>query len=124
MRSLIFITHTHKDRNIYYYNIQELPESFRQSGNGYKPCPIKLTGHLDTPLLGLVNKLAENTHNVWSLDKIKRGWTYGLSEVSPVNDQCGTVKLRVYCIQRECVRRSDKLLPFSMLKKCDRECSK
>jgi hypothetical protein len=29
----------------------------------------------------LVDLLAENTHNVWAKDRIKHGWTYGMSEV-------------------------------------------
>jgi len=29
----------------------------------------------------LVEQLAENTHNVWSKERIKQGWTYGLTEV-------------------------------------------
>ena len=30
----------------------------------------------------LVELLAENTHNVWAKERIKHGWTYGLSEVN------------------------------------------
>jgi hypothetical protein len=28
----------------------------------------------------LIESLARNTHNVWAKEKIKRGWTFGLSE--------------------------------------------
>ncbi len=28
----------------------------------------------------LVDKLAENTHNVWARERISQGWTYGLNE--------------------------------------------
>ena len=33
----------------------------------------------------LVELMAENTHNVWSQDRIQQGWTYGLNEVSCMN---------------------------------------
>ena len=39
-------------------------------------CP--LAGKLEE----LVEKLAENTHMVWSKERIQQGWTYGLNEVS------------------------------------------
>ncbi len=30
----------------------------------------------------LVDRLAENTHNVWARERISQGWTYGLNEDS------------------------------------------
>lgn len=51
--------------------------------NGYKPAPLDLS---DVKLLPaqevLVDKLAENAHNVWAKDRIKQGWTYGIQQVS------------------------------------------
>ena len=50
--------------------------------NGYRPAPLDLSGiALNEKCLELVELLAENTHNVWSKERIKQGWTYGLTEV-------------------------------------------
>lgn len=50
--------------------------------NGYKPSPLDLS---DIKLIPgqelLVDKLAENAHNVWAKDRIKQGWTYGIQQV-------------------------------------------
>lgn len=50
--------------------------------NGYKPAPLDLS---DVKLTAgqevLVDKLAENAHNVWAKDRIKQGWTYGIQQV-------------------------------------------
>uniref|UniRef100_A0A674HFS1 B30.2/SPRY domain-containing protein n=1 Tax=Taeniopygia guttata TaxID=59729 RepID=A0A674HFS1_TAEGU len=49
--------------------------------NGYKPAPLDLS---EVKLLPsqefLVDKLAENAHNVWAKDRIKQGWTYGIQQ--------------------------------------------
>ena len=56
--------------------------SFTQS-NGYRPAPLDLSGiELNERCQDLVELLAENTHNVWSKERIKQGWTYGLTEVT------------------------------------------
>lgn len=51
--------------------------------NGYKPAPLDLS---DVKLTAgqevLVDKLAENAHNVWAKDRIKQGWTYGIQQVA------------------------------------------
>lgn len=53
--------------------------------NGYKPAPLDLS---DVKLTAgqevLVDKLAENAHNVWAKDRIKQGWTYGIQQVKAV----------------------------------------
>lgn len=50
--------------------------------NGYKPSPLDLSDIKLTPGQELlVDKLAENAHNVWSKDRIKQGWTYGIQQV-------------------------------------------
>ncbi len=36
---------------------------------------------LPTSMKPLIEALAKNTHNVWAREKIKRGWTFGLTEV-------------------------------------------
>ena len=62
---------------------QELEaERYRQS-NGYLPQPVDLDSvKLEQDLMGLVERLAENCHNVWAATRIKQGWTYGKSTVS------------------------------------------
>lgn len=51
--------------------------------NGYKPAPLDLTDVRLTPDQEiLVDKLAENAHNVWAKDRIKQGWTYGIQQVT------------------------------------------
>lgn len=44
----------------------------------YFPKPLD-TSHVELPasLLPLIERLAENTHEVWSAQRIKDGWTYG-----------------------------------------------
>ncbi|CAO4380202.1 unnamed protein product [Caenorhabditis nigoni] len=57
-----------------------LAQNFQQS-NGYKPGPLD-THEIQLPveLQPLTEALARNTHNIWAKEKIKRGWTFGLSE--------------------------------------------
>lgn len=53
--------------------------------NGYKPAPLDLSDvKLLPPQEILVDKLAENAHNVWAKDRIKQGWTYGIQQVRSV----------------------------------------
>ena len=55
--------------------------SYLQS-NGYKPMPLDLTAvPLSEKMKELVEQLAENTHRLWSSERIKLGWTYGLHDV-------------------------------------------
>lgn len=50
--------------------------------NGYKPAPLDLSDvKLNPGQEVLVDKLAENAHNVWAKDRIKQGWTYGIQQV-------------------------------------------
>ena len=52
--------------------------------NGYKPTPLELSEvKLNAGQELLVDKLAENAHNVWAKDRIKQGWTYGIQQVRP-----------------------------------------
>ena len=58
------------------------PERYLQP-NGYLPRPLNLEGViLSERLTDLVEKLAENAHNVWAASRIKEGWTYGTASVS------------------------------------------
>ena len=44
----------------------------------YTPAPIDTTDvTLSEELLALVERLAENTHDVWAAERIRQGWTYG-----------------------------------------------
>ncbi|NXF64058.1 RYR3 protein, partial [Ciccaba nigrolineata] len=58
----------------------KLPKNYMMT-NGYKPAPLDLS---EVKLLPsqefLVDKLAENAHNVWAKDRIKQGWTYGIQQ--------------------------------------------
>lgn len=50
--------------------------------NGYKPMPLELSEVKLNPAQELlVDKLAENAHNVWAKDRVKQGWTYGIQQV-------------------------------------------
>uniref|UniRef100_A0A8B9HRZ5 Ryanodine receptor 3 n=1 Tax=Astyanax mexicanus TaxID=7994 RepID=A0A8B9HRZ5_ASTMX len=58
----------------------KLPKDYMMS-NGYKPAPLELSEVKLTPGQEvLVDKLAENAHNVWAKDRIKQGWTYGIQQ--------------------------------------------
>ena len=44
----------------------------------YTPNPIDTSDiSLPSEILALVEKIAENTHNVWAKGRIAEGWTYG-----------------------------------------------
>ena len=47
--------------------------------NEYYPRPL-LVDHvqLDDQLLELVERLAEHTHDVWAVQRMRDGWTYGV----------------------------------------------
>ncbi|CAL9692587.1 unnamed protein product [Knipowitschia caucasica] len=58
----------------------KLPKDYMMS-NGYKPAPLELSDiKLKAGQGFLVDKLAENAHNVWAKDRIKQGWTYGIQQ--------------------------------------------
>ncbi|KFO32898.1 Ryanodine receptor 3 [Fukomys damarensis] len=58
----------------------KLPKNYMMT-NGYKPAPLDLSDvKLLPPQEILVDKLAENAHNVWAKDRIKQGWTYGIQQ--------------------------------------------
>ncbi|XP_033847359.1 ryanodine receptor 3 [Periophthalmus magnuspinnatus] len=58
----------------------KLPKDYVMS-NGYKPAPLELSDiKLNAGQEFLVDKLAENAHNVWAKDRIKQGWTYGIQQ--------------------------------------------
>lgn len=53
-----------------------------QLTSGYKPAPMDLTFiRLTQAQEAMVDKLAENAHNVWARDRIRQGWTYGIQQV-------------------------------------------
>ncbi len=65
----------------------KLPNTYVQS-NGYKPQPLDLSSiNLSTKMDELIETLAENTHNVWAAGRIKDGFTYGVSDVSFIQNK-------------------------------------
>ena len=60
-----------------------LPNDPYLQPNGYKPAPLDLSAiELTSKMEELVDRLAENTHNVWARERISQSWTYGLNEDS------------------------------------------
>ncbi len=61
----------------------ELPPDKYRMSNDYIPRPLNLAD-VSVPkcLSGLVEKLAENAHNVWAVGRISEGWTFGAATVS------------------------------------------
>uniref|UniRef100_A0A5F8GQR1 Ryanodine receptor 2 n=1 Tax=Monodelphis domestica TaxID=13616 RepID=A0A5F8GQR1_MONDO len=58
----------------------KLPKNYQLS-SGYKPAPMDLSFIKLTPSQeAMVDKLAENAHNVWARDRIRQGWTYGIQQ--------------------------------------------
>ncbi|XP_041921605.1 ryanodine receptor 2 isoform X1 [Alosa sapidissima] len=65
--------------------------------NGYRPSPVDLSHvTLTAAQEAIVDRLAENDHNLWAKDRIRQGWSYG-----PQQDVKG--------------KRSPHLVPFSLL---------
>ncbi|XP_063287318.1 ryanodine receptor 1 isoform X3 [Pelobates fuscus] len=74
----------------------KLPKTYVMS-NGYKPAPLDLSHVKLTPAQNtLVDKLAENGHNVWARDRVQQGWTYSI-------------------IQDIKNKRNPRLVPYSLL---------
>ncbi|KPP74149.1 hypothetical protein Z043_106725, partial [Scleropages formosus] len=74
----------------------KLPKTYMMS-NGYKPAPldlnhVKLTPNQNT----LVERLAENGHNVWARDRVRQGWTYSI-------------------VQDIANKRNPRLVPYNLL---------
>ncbi|XP_061072692.1 ryanodine receptor 1b isoform X3 [Conger conger] len=56
----------------------KLPKTYIMSSS-YKPAPLDLSHVKLTPNQNtLVEKLAENGHNVWARDRVRQGWTYSI----------------------------------------------
>ncbi|CDQ89992.1 unnamed protein product [Oncorhynchus mykiss] len=78
----------------------KLPKNYMMS-NGYKPTPLELSDVKLTPGQELlVDKLAENAHNVWAKDRVKQGWTYGILQVKHTDVKS---------------KRNPRLVPYSLL---------
>lgn len=44
----------------------------------YEPTPIDTSAiTLDNQLIELTERLAENTHDIWAIQRLHDGWTYG-----------------------------------------------
>nr|XP_014340342.1 PREDICTED: ryanodine receptor 2 [Latimeria chalumnae] len=58
----------------------KLPTKY-QLPSEYKPAPMDLSHlKLTSAQEAMVDKLAENAHNVWARDRIRQGWTYGIQQ--------------------------------------------
>ncbi|XP_046876649.1 ryanodine receptor 1 isoform X4 [Hypomesus transpacificus] len=56
----------------------KLPKTYVMSSS-YKPAPLDLSHVKLTPNQNtLVERLAENGHNVWARDRVRQGWTYSI----------------------------------------------
>lgn len=65
--------------------------------NGYKPAPLDLSHVRLTPAqTTLVDRLAENGHNVWARDRVSQGWSYSAVQDIPA-------------------RRNPRLVPYRLL---------
>lgn len=65
--------------------------------NGYKPAPLDLSHVRLTPAqTTLVDRLAENGHNVWARDRVAQGWSYSAVQDIPA-------------------RRNPRLVPYRLL---------
>uniref|UniRef100_UPI00358EA68B ryanodine receptor 2-like n=1 Tax=Myxine glutinosa TaxID=7769 RepID=UPI00358EA68B len=74
----------------------KLPRNYLMTNN-YKPAPFDLNHvKLTATQEALVDKLAENAHNVWARDRIRQGWTYGIQQ--DLNN-----------------RRNPRLIPYALL---------
>src|SRR5262249_37158628 len=53
---------------------------------GYTPRPIDTSAVTLTPdVLALTERLAEHTHDVWALQRLGQGWTYGPRATTPAS---------------------------------------
>ena len=69
----------------------------------YVPAPINTSGvALPAALEGLLERLAENAHDVWAAERMKQGWTYG-----PTRD--------------DIAKRHPCLVPYSQLPESEKE---
>uniref|UniRef100_A0A673VTD0 Ryanodine receptor 1 n=1 Tax=Suricata suricatta TaxID=37032 RepID=A0A673VTD0_SURSU len=74
----------------------KLPKTYMMS-NGYKPAPLDLSHVRLTPAqMTLVDRLAENGHNVWARDRVAQGWSYSAVQDIPA-------------------RRNPRLVPYRLL---------
>ena len=49
-----------------------------ENNTTYNPCPANLDNiELPTTLEELIEKIAENVHDVWAKSRIDEGWTFG-----------------------------------------------
>ncbi|KAM8837244.1 ryanodine receptor 2 isoform 8-T9 [Spinachia spinachia] len=80
----------------------KLSQTYELSG-GYKPAPLDL-GHikLTSTQEAMVDKLAENAHNVWARDRVRQGWTYGIQQLSVSHQDVKN-------------RRNPRLVPYILL---------
>ncbi|XP_052009298.1 ryanodine receptor 2 [Xyrauchen texanus] len=98
----IGLSDEHAEENVKYIRLSNKYELW----NGYKPAPVDQSRIVLTAAQEeLVDKLAENEHNIWARECIRQGWSYG-----PHQD--------VKC------KRSTQLVPFSLLDEKSKQAGK
>uniref|UniRef100_A0A671MXC6 Ryanodine receptor 2-like n=1 Tax=Sinocyclocheilus anshuiensis TaxID=1608454 RepID=A0A671MXC6_9TELE len=89
----IGLSDEHAEENVKYVRLSNKYELW----NGYKPAPVDQSRVVLTAAQEeLVDKLAENEHNIWARERIRQGWS------------CGPQQDVMY-------KRSTQLVPFSLL---------
>ncbi|KAM9591511.1 LOW QUALITY PROTEIN: ryanodine receptor 1-like [Morphnus guianensis] len=83
----------------------KLPKTYVMS-NGYKPVPLDLA-HVKLTLvqLTLVDRLAENGHNVWACDHVQQGWTY--STLQDIKNKWN-LQLVPYHLLDKCTKKTNR----------------
>ncbi|XP_059376123.1 ryanodine receptor 2 [Carassius carassius] len=89
----IGLSDEHAEENVKYVRLSNKYELW----NGYKPAPVDQSRVVLTAAQEqLLDKLAENEHNIWARERIRQGWS------------CGPQQDVMY-------KRSTQLVPFSLL---------
>jgi Ca2+-binding EF-hand superfamily protein len=91
------------------------PTVYRQT-NGYIPRPIDLASvSLPKSVLPFIERMAENIHNIWAVDRIQEGWTYGISENSTLKQNPALVPYQNLSEKLKESNRSTALESFKCL---------
>lgn len=90
--------------------------------NGYKPAPLDLSHVKLTPNQNqLVEKLAENGHNVWARDRVRQGWTYSIVQVIMICLECIFYPLLFFIYINQTVLRSFKYMQIQPIREMFRD---
>lgn len=90
--------------------------------NGYKPAPLDLSHVKLTPNQNqLVEKLAENGHNVWARDRVRQGWTYSIVQVIMICLESIFYPLLFFIYINQTVLRSFKYMQMQPIREMFRD---